>query len=66
MTGFVKPAITENAIAVVQRVGGNCGNATRTRAHPLERHQRAVPCARIRWPQADAVRIAAGKAALGI
>lgn len=41
------------------------GNAARTRAHPPERHLRNVLCARIHWPQTDAVR-AAGRAALGL
>ncbi|SFM16860.1 acyl-CoA dehydrogenase family protein [Methylobacterium pseudosasicola] len=62
--GFVKLTATENAIAVVQRAVELCGNAALTRANPLERHLRDVLCARIHWPQADAVRVAAGKAVL--
>lgn len=64
--GFVKLTATENAIAVVQRAAELCGNAALSRANPLERHLRDVLCARIHWPQADAVRSAAGKAALGV
>lgn len=64
--GFVKLTVTENAIAVVQRAVEFCGNAALARANPLERHLRDVLCARIHWPQADAVRVAAGKAALDV
>jgi alkylation response protein AidB-like acyl-CoA dehydrogenase len=63
--GFVKLTVTEGAIAAVQRAAELCGNAGLSRANPLERHLRDVLCARIHWPQADAVRTAAGKAALG-
>lgn len=62
--GFVKLTVTEGAIAVVQRAAELCGNAGLSRSNPLERHLRDVLCARIHWPQADAVRTAAGKAAL--
>lgn len=64
--GFVKLTATENAIAVVQRVAELCGNAGLARRNPLERHLRDVLCARIHWPQGDAVRVAAGRAALGV
>jgi alkylation response protein AidB-like acyl-CoA dehydrogenase len=64
--GFVKITVTENAIQAVQRVSELCGNAALSRKHPLERHLRDVLCARIHWPQADAVRSAAGRAALGL
>ncbi|WP_232631570.1 acyl-CoA dehydrogenase family protein [Methylobacterium sp. Leaf118] len=64
--GFVKLTVTENAIQAVQRVTELCGNAALSRHHPLERHLRDVLCARIHWPQGDAVRIAAGRAALGV
>ncbi|MCG5248886.1 acyl-CoA dehydrogenase family protein [Methylorubrum extorquens] len=64
--GFVKLTVTENAIQAVQRVAEFCGNAALSRKAPLERHLRDVLCARIHWPQGDAVRIAAGRAALGV
>ncbi|KQT60989.1 acyl-CoA dehydrogenase [Methylobacterium sp. Leaf456] len=64
--GFVKLTVTENAIQAVQRVSELCGNAALSRKHPLERHLRDVLCARIHWPQGDAVRVAAGRAALGL
>lgn len=64
--GFVKLTVTENAIEAVQRVSELCGNAALSRKNPLERHLRDVLCARIHWPQADAVRAAAGRAALGL
>ncbi|MCJ2068901.1 acyl-CoA/acyl-ACP dehydrogenase [Methylobacterium sp. J-030] len=64
-SGFVKLTVTENAIAVVQGAAELCGNAALSRTNSLERHLRDVLCARIHWPQADAVRAAAGKIALG-
>ncbi|SFK36978.1 acyl-CoA dehydrogenase family protein [Methylorubrum salsuginis] len=64
--GFVKLTVTENAIQAVQRVSELCGNAALSRKHPLERHLRDVLCARIHWPQGDAVRSATGRAALGV
>ncbi|GJE83694.1 acyl-CoA dehydrogenase family protein [Methylorubrum thiocyanatum] len=63
--GFVKLTVTENAIQAVQRVSELVGNAALSRKNPLERHLRDVLCARIHWPQGDAVRSAAGRAALG-
>ncbi|KQT59834.1 acyl-CoA dehydrogenase [Methylobacterium sp. Leaf456] len=64
--GFVKLTVTENAIQAVQRVSELCGNAALSRKNPLERHLRDVLCARIHWPQGDAVRVAAGRVALGL
>lgn len=64
--GFVKLTVTENAIAVVQRAVELAGNPGLSRSNPLERHLRDVLCARIHTPQGDSVRIAAGRAALGI
>ncbi|WP_430910176.1 acyl-CoA dehydrogenase family protein [Methylobacterium sp. sgz302541] len=64
-SGFVKITVTENAIQAVQRIAELCGNAALSRKNPLERHLRDVLCARIHWPQGDAVRAAAGRAALG-
>lgn len=64
--GFIKITVTENAIQLVQRAAELCGNAALSRKNPLERHLRDVLCARIHWPQGDAVRSAAGRAALGL
>jgi len=64
-SGFVKLTVTEAAIDIVQRAAALSGNAGLSRGNPLERHLRDVLCARIHWPQADAVLTAAGKAALG-
>ncbi|MDR7036651.1 alkylation response protein AidB-like acyl-CoA dehydrogenase [Methylobacterium sp. BE186] len=64
-SGFVKITVTENAIAAVQRAAELGGNAGLSRANPLERHLRDVLCARIHWPQGDAVRMQAGRAVLG-
>ena len=63
-SGFVKLTVTENAIAVVQRIVEAAGNPGLSRSQPLERHLRDVLCARIHTPQADSVRLAAGRAAL--
>ncbi|GJE26847.1 acyl-CoA dehydrogenase family protein [Methylobacterium organophilum] len=63
-SGFVKVTASENAIAVVQRAAEFAGNPGLSRKNPLERHLRDVLCARIHWPQGDAVRVQAGRAAL--
>lgn len=65
-SGFLKTTVTENAIQLVQRAVELAGNPGLSRANPLERHLRDVLCGRIHWPQTDAVRIAAGRAALGL
>jgi alkylation response protein AidB-like acyl-CoA dehydrogenase len=65
-SGFLKLTVTENAVAVVQRAVELSGNPGLSRANPLERHLRDVLCGRIHWPQGDAVRIAAGRAALAL
>ncbi|MGU3359104.1 acyl-CoA dehydrogenase family protein [Methylobacterium sp. M6A4_1b] len=65
-SGFLKLTVTENAIAVVQRAVELSGNPGLSRANPLERHLRDVLCGRIHWPQGDAVRTAAGRAALSV
>lgn len=65
-SGFLKLTVTENAVAVVQRAVELAGNPGLSRANPLERHLRDVLCGRIHWPQGDAVRAAAGRAALGL
>lgn len=65
-SGFLKLTVTENAVAVVQRAVELAGNPGLSRANPLERHLRDVLCGRIHWPQGDAVRTAAGRAALGL
>ena len=64
--GFLKITATENAVALVQRAVELSGNPGLSRKNPLERHLRDVLCARIHWPQGDAVRTGAGRAALGL
>ena len=64
--GFLKITATENAIALVQRAVELSGNPGLSRKNPLERHLRDVLCARIHWPQGDAVRAGAGRAALDV
>ncbi|AWN51509.1 acyl-CoA dehydrogenase family protein [Methylobacterium sp. 17Sr1-1] len=63
-SGLVKLTVTENAIQVVQGAVALVGNPGLSRQNPLERHLRDVLCARIHTPQGDAVRLAAGRAAL--
>ncbi|TNC09876.1 acyl-CoA dehydrogenase [Methylobacterium terricola] len=65
-SGVVKLTVTETAIAVVQDAVALVGNPGLSRRNPLERHLRDVLCARIHTPQGDAVRLAAGRAALGV
>ncbi|GJD41410.1 acyl-CoA dehydrogenase family protein [Methylobacterium bullatum] len=65
-SGFLKATVTENAIQVVQRAVELAGNPGLSRANPLERHLRDVLCGRIHWPQADSVRVSAGRTALGL
>nr|WP_162501375.1 acyl-CoA dehydrogenase [Methylobacterium crusticola] len=65
-SGLVKLTVTENAIEVVQRAVELTGNPGLSRANPLERHLRDVLCARIHTPQGDTIRLAAGRAALGL
>lgn len=62
--GLLKLAITENAIAVVEKALRLTGNHGVSRTNPLERHFRDVQCARIHSPQEDSARLAAGRAAL--
>ncbi|MGE7416872.1 acyl-CoA dehydrogenase family protein [Methylobacterium tarhaniae] len=64
-SGLIKLTVTENAITVVQGAVALVGNPGLSRKNPLERHLRDVLCARIHTPQGDAVRLAAGRAALG-
>jgi alkylation response protein AidB-like acyl-CoA dehydrogenase len=65
-SSLLKLAVTENAIAVVDKALKLSGNHGVSRHNPLERHHRDVLCARIHSPQEDTVRIAAGRAALQI
>ncbi|WP_026871910.1 acyl-CoA dehydrogenase family protein [Inquilinus limosus] len=65
-SGIVKLTVTGNAIAAVETAVRLTGNPGLARTNPLERHYRDVLCARIHTPQDDAVRIAAGRLALGL
>lgn len=62
--GLMKLALNDNAVAVVEQCAALAGNHALTRHNPLERHWRDVLCSRIHTPQADAARLAAGRAAL--
>jgi alkylation response protein AidB-like acyl-CoA dehydrogenase len=65
-SGLIKLTLTENAIQVVQRAVELTGNPGLSRGNPLERHLRDVLCARIHTPQADTIRLAAGRGALSL
>lgn len=65
-SSLLKVAVTENAIAAVDKALKLTGNHGVSRHNPLERHHRDVLCARIHSPQEDMVRVAAGRAALQI
>jgi hypothetical protein len=62
---IVKLAVTNNAVAVVETALSLTGNHGLSRANPLERHYRDVLCGRVHAPQDDAIRIGAGRLALG-
>ena len=61
---LVKVAVTENAIAAVERCLKLSGNHGISRDNPLERHYRDVLCGRIHTPQDDSALAAAGRLAL--
>jgi alkylation response protein AidB-like acyl-CoA dehydrogenase len=65
-SNLLKLAVTENAIAAVEKALKLAGNHGVSRKNPLERHHRDVLCARIHSPQEDMARIAAGRAALQV
>ena len=65
-SNLLKLTVTENAISAVEKALRLTGNHGISRNNPLERHYRNVLCGRIHSPQEDTVRIAAGRAALGI
>ncbi|THF65287.1 acyl-CoA dehydrogenase family protein [Pseudothauera rhizosphaerae] len=64
--GFVKQAVTGNAIRAVELAVEAAGNPALMRANPLERLHRDVLCSRIHSPQNDMILIQAGRAALGL
>jgi alkylation response protein AidB-like acyl-CoA dehydrogenase len=61
---LLKVTLAEHAVAIVEQCAALAGNHALARRNPLERHWRDVLCARIHTPQADAARLAAGRAAL--
>ena len=61
-----KTTMAENAVRAVEQAAALAGNHALHRGNPLERHWRDVLCARVHTPQIDTVRVAAGRAALGI
>jgi alkylation response protein AidB-like acyl-CoA dehydrogenase len=62
--GLIKVAVTDNAVAVVEKALELSGNHGLSRHNPLQRHYRDVLCGRVHTPQKDSVWIAAGRAAL--
>jgi alkylation response protein AidB-like acyl-CoA dehydrogenase len=64
--GLVKTVVTSSAIEVTTLALSLCGNHGLSQANDLERHHRNALCGRIHAPQDDTIRLAAGKAALGL
>jgi alkylation response protein AidB-like acyl-CoA dehydrogenase len=64
--GLVKQIVTSNAIEVTTLALSLCGNHGLSQSNDLERHHRNALCGRIHAPQDDTIRLAAGKAALGL
>ena len=64
--GLVKHVVTNNAIEVTTLALSLCGNHGLSQRNALERHHRNALCGRIHAPQDDTIKIAAGKAALGL
>jgi alkylation response protein AidB-like acyl-CoA dehydrogenase len=64
--GLVKHVVTNNAIEVTSLALSLCGNHGLSQNNDLERHHRNALCGRIHAPQDDTIRIAAGRAALGL
>jgi alkylation response protein AidB-like acyl-CoA dehydrogenase len=62
----VKLTVTTNAIEAVQTALSLSSNHGLSRRNPLERHYRDVLCGRVHTPQDDSIKLAAGRAALGI
>jgi len=63
-SNFTKLVVTENAIAVTQKVIALTGNPALARGNAVERHFRDSLCGRVHSPQADMILTGAGKAAL--
>jgi alkylation response protein AidB-like acyl-CoA dehydrogenase len=64
--GLVKHVVTNNAIEVTSLALSLCGNHGISRHNDLERHHRNALCGRIHAPQDDTIKIAAGRAVLGV
>ncbi len=64
--GLVKQIVTSNVIEVTTLALSLCGNHGLSQSNELERHHRNALCGRIHAPQDDTIRLAAGKAALGL
>ncbi|CAD5109513.1 acyl-CoA dehydrogenase family protein [Zestomonas carbonaria] len=64
--GLIKVAVTENAVAVVEKALELTGNHGLSRHHPLQRHYRNVLCGRVHTPQRDSALVLAGKTAFGL
>ena len=63
---FMKLAVTNNAVAAVERALEVSGNPGLSRHNALQRHHRDVLCARVHSPQDDAIRLNGGREALAI
>lgn len=61
--GLIKVAVTENAVAVVEKALELTGNHGLSLDHPLQRHYRNVLCGRVHTPQRDSALVLAGRLA---
>ncbi len=64
--GLIKVAVTENAVAVVEKALELAGNHGLSLHHPLQRHYRNALCGRVHTPQRDSALVLAGKTAFGL
>jgi len=65
-SNIVKLTVTNNAVAVIEAALSLTSNHGLSRKNPLERHYRDVLCGRVHTPQDDAIKVSAGRIALGI
>jgi len=65
-SNIIKLTVTNNAAAAVEDAMSLTSNHGLSRKNPLERHYRDVLCGRVHTPQDDAIKVSAGRIALGI
>ena len=65
-SNFMKLAVTNNAVAAVEKALEVSGNPGLSRHNALQRHYRDVLCARVHSPQDDSIRLNGGREALSV